>query len=344
MTESTSQPRADLAPETAAWRELALKVLEAATTHAVHCGTAQVEDFRKVVKETMAGLEDSASSSQALIAAGVLSQAIAHYCGQTQREVDAMHVELNDTLQVFLEHLEQLHPEPTSQGLVADLRNLVEDAMNGGRLGAAHEEVSAKLRELAEQAATKRKRSLELAENLKDRVTILQQPAGAGLPASVPVSAAVDLVTGLPNKPEAEAAVQRALESAANAYVAVFYLHRMPLTNARFGEAIGNQVILFCSQHIATMVTRGNDQLFRWSGPAFVAVLERQESALNVSSEVQRMVSAPLSRFFETSSRSVYLPIKMTATVLPLADTNFAEVSGAIEHYVLQASGGSSEN
>jgi hypothetical protein len=68
-------------------------------------------------------------------------------------------------------------------------------------------------------------------------------------------------------------------------------------------------------------------------------VLERQESALNVSSEVQRMVSAPLSRFFETSSRSVYLPIKMTATVLPLADTNFAEVSGAIEHFI-QASGG----
>ena len=200
MTESTSQPRADMAPETAAWRELALKVLEAATTQAVHCGATQVEDFRKVVQDTMKGLDDSSNPSQALIAAGVLSQAITHYCGQTQREVDAMHVELSDTLQVLLEHLEQLHAEPTSQGLVGELRSLVEDAIEAGRLGAVHEEVSAKLRELAEQAATKRKRALELTENLKDRVTTLQQPAGAGLPPAAPVSTAVDLVTGLPNK------------------------------------------------------------------------------------------------------------------------------------------------
>jgi GGDEF domain-containing protein len=128
-------------------------------------------------------------------------------------------------------------------------------------------------------------------------------------------------------------------ESAPKSYAAVFYLHRMALINARFGEAIGNQVLLFCSQHLATTVTRANDSLFRWSGPAFVAILERQESEMAVSVEVQRLISAPISRFFETSTRSVYLPVKVTAEVIPLFHSNFAEVTDRLERFILTASG-----
>jgi GGDEF domain-containing protein len=153
----------------------------------------------------------------------------------------------------------------------------------------------------------------------------------------------VDPCTGLAKRPEAEAAMQRALDagpgSETNSYAAVFYIHRMALTNARFGEAIGNQVVLFCSQQLATGVTRANDSLFRWSGPAFVAILERAESESAVNSEIQRLISSPFSRFFETSSRSVYLPMKITGKVIPLFDTNFAEVSGQLDNFILTASG-----
>ncbi len=137
--------------------------------------------------------------------------------------------------------------------------------------------------------------------------------------------------------------MQRALESTSESgpkfYAAIFYLHRMQLTNARFGEAIGNQVMLFCSQHIATTVTRASDSLFRWSGPAFVAILERPESELAVNGEIQRLISTPFSRFFETSSRSVYLPVKVTAGVIPLYETNFAEACAHVERFILTTSG-----
>jgi hypothetical protein len=54
---------------------------------------------------------------------------------------------------------------------------------------------------------------------------------------------------------------------------------------------------------------------------------------------VQRLISAPFSRFFETSSRSVYLPVKVTADVIPLFNTNFAEVVDRIGNFVLKTSG-----
>jgi GGDEF domain-containing protein len=133
-------------------------------------------------------------------------------------------------------------------------------------------------------------------------------------------------------KADAEAAIRRALEGDAQGYVAMFYLHRMHLINARFGDAIGNQVILFCSQHIATHLTGATDALFRWRGPGFVALLERSDSALAVASEVQRFTSMPLSRFFETPSRTVYLPIKLTGEVLALHGKTFEEVLTSVQH------------
>ncbi len=336
--ESTA-PAPGASLEAGAWKEVTLLVLGATADHAVHCGDAEVEPFRQLVRDSVEGLKNPASSSQVLIAAGVLSQAIAHYAKQTQRAVDTLLTDTGSTIQVFLSHLERLHPDRDALGLVAELRRTLESALRAGNVGAQREALTEVLEKLSQQADERRRQSLELTGRLQDRITVLEQSLGARPPAVEGTPGPVDLCTGLPIRSEAEVALRRAVESDSKAYAAIFYLHRMVLTNARFGEAIGNQVILFCSQHIATTVTRGNDQLFRWAGAAFVAILERQESTLNVSSEVQRIVSAPLSRFFETASRSVYLPIKITATAVPLFDTNYAEVSAGIEQFILQASG-----
>jgi GGDEF domain-containing protein len=167
--------------------------------------------------------------------------------------------------------------------------------------------------------------------------------SGAGS-AAVEAVSSTDPCTGLPVRAEGEAALQRAITRQAHAYVAVFYLHRMALTNARFGEAMGNQLILFCSQHISSRLTRANDLLFRWSGPAFLAIIERSEPYLSVSNDVQRMISVPLSRFIETPSRSVYLPMKVTAEVFPLFKTTQEEVMGRIDRFIFTSSGQPSDS
>jgi GGDEF domain-containing protein len=164
-----------------------------------------------------------------------------------------------------------------------------------------------------------------------------------GIPGTEAVTNSLDICTGLPTRPDGEAAIQKAIQRNAHAYAAVFYLHRMAMTNARFGEAMGNQMILFCSQHISSRLTRANDLLFRWSGPAFLALIDRQDPHLAVTNEVQRMITVPLSRFIETPSRSVYLPMKITADVYPLWKTTSEEVMSRIERFVSAASGQPSE-
>jgi GGDEF domain-containing protein len=160
--------------------------------------------------------------------------------------------------------------------------------------------------------------------------------------ASAPVASApesVDACTGLPNRSQAEAAIGRAVAASAQpTYVAVFYLHRMNLANARFGAAIGDQIISFCGQHLTAALIKPDDALYRWSGPAFVAVL-RKESHPRISDEVQRAASSPVSRFFETASRTVYLPIKLSGGAIVVDDRTYREVTQQIERFVLEAAG-----
>lgn len=334
--------------ESTAWKDVALLLLGAAADHAVHCGSADVEPYRKHLRESIETLQHATESSQILMNAGGAVQAFAQYADKTQEQVEALVTEVNDTAQIFLTHLEKLHGDADTQSILADLRSTMEKALDEANLKTAREAALASLEQLAQHAAAKRTQTLELTGNLQDRFTVLEQSVTPGGTRALATPPTVDSTTGLPKRSDAEAAMQRTLESASEtgprSYAAIFYLHRMALTNARFGEAIGNQVMLFCSQHLATTVTRATDSLFRWSGPAFVAIIERPESELAVNTEIQRLISSPLSRFFETSSRSVYLPVRVTAEVIPLYETTFAEVTDKVEHFVLTTSGQGQSN
>jgi GGDEF domain-containing protein len=252
------------------------------------------------VREDLGALDDQAGASQVLIAAGSLAQAIEQYNGQAQRHFDGLVEEFRGVTRVLLQR---------SYGLPDPLKQSLESALGVNELPALDTHLR-RFRETVMNLPPEPARASE--------VTL--RPNDASAPG------AADPCTGLPTRLEAEATIRRAIGGTAQTYVIAFYVHRMNLINARFGDAIGNQVILFCSQHIATHLSGANDALFRWRGPGFVAVLERNESALIIASDVQRFTSLPLSRFFETPSRTVYLPIKLTAEVLPTAGKSADEV------------------
>jgi len=146
--------------------------------------------------------------------------------------------------------------------------------------------------------------------------------------------ATTDSITGLPDRSAAEAAIRRAISKEAQVLVAVFYLHRLPWINARFGEEIGNQVIQVCGEHLSAEVVVSKDSLFRWRGPAFLALLAREEPLVTVSKQIQHIVSIPVSRFFETSSRTVYLPLRLTAEVMSIAGMTYEDVADQIEKFI----------
>jgi hypothetical protein len=67
--------------------------------------------------------------------------------------------------------------------------------------------------------------------------------------------------------------------------------------------------------------------LFRWSGPAFLAILEREAGLADVAKEAARVGGAQLEREFELQDRSVLIPISSVFQSFPLSEEKSAEAA-----------------
>jgi len=154
----------------------------------------------------------------------------------------------------------------------------------------------------ADQLSDELEKSLEAAGDAGDRV----------------YGPASDPATGLPTRAAAQLALHKAWSSSRTSFAVAVWVERMKMTHARFGKSICDQVMQISSQTLAARLLKGEDLLFSWNSGGLVALLTREESAGIINIDVQRIVSTPINQYFELPSRTVYLPIKMCAEVLPL--------------------------
>ena len=96
------------------------------------------------------------------------------------------------------------------------------------------------------------------------------------IPAAAPVHGNNDDVTGLPPRTLAETAIAQASRSETPIYVAVMVIDRLSSFNATFGRETGDQVLCYFAGFVRRQLLP-DDQAFRWSGPALVALLPRND-------------------------------------------------------------------
>jgi GGDEF domain-containing protein len=317
-----------------AWKQLGCMLFEASLDQ-------PLQVLQRRLQETNAAGKDDPGGARVVIDAGSLARAIDRYTTQAQRRVDTRTELLLGWFLALMDHLEKVHAGARDFAQLAQIRKCF-DAGYPEEPEQVQELLAGCLSSLKRDFVEKQEAAETLAAALRDRVKLLEQsPSTTAVPAlaegSRLAAPVVDPCTGLPAKAEADAALRRAA-GGAQIYAAVFYVERISLINARFGEDLGNEIILFCSQHIASCLTRPNDLLFRWMGPAFVAILEREEGPLAVAREVRVVSARPLSRFFETPSRTVYLPIRLSAETIPMANQTYAAAADQIRNFILQAS------
>lgn len=115
-------------------------------------------------------------------------------------------------------------------------------------------------------------------------------------------------------------------------YAAAFYVQRLEQFNARLGDKIGNELLCLAAQRIVNALLRPGDQLFRWRGPAFVALLNRGDGLVDVRREVQRVVA---SRFhFELRGGAMLASIGVDAKVVSVATAcSSAEIIQEMEQF-----------
>jgi len=129
----------------------------------------------------------------------------------------------------------------------------------------------------------------------------------------------IDKVSGLKVRALAERAMAAAIERGRPSYAALFVVDRLHLINAQFGYSTGDRILRSYCGHLR-MFLLPQDQLFRWTGPAFVAVIERpDELADETEAEIQKIAASKLDVAVQIGNRSVLLPIVGTSVLMPLA-------------------------
>ena len=143
-----------------------------------------------------------------------------------------------------------------------------------------------------------------------------------------------DPVTGLDTRQSAEAEMAGRLhDRPEGVHLALFVIHRIQQINSRYGHAVGNEMLTTFLKHIAASLN-GKDQLYRWSGPAFLALVERDENSEAVMMEMRRIASYKIDKELEIRDRSVMVPLSASLCLISLKTTSrLAAVAAELDQF-----------
>lgn len=204
----------------------------------------------------------------------------------------------NDDCGERLDQIEAQIEETEALDGVRVLRFRLEECLQSLREHCRHqsEEMSRMLAQLHEQ--------VELANGVK-----YQNNKG--------LESSVDRLSGLEAREAAEQAFAAAVEREDPSYAALFVVDRLHLINAQFGYSTGDRVLRAFCGHLKSFLAP-EDHLFRWTGPAFVGLLDRKEEPAEIEADVERIAGFKLEAAVQIGNRSILLPVACASLLVPL--------------------------
>jgi GGDEF domain-containing protein len=108
------------------------------------------------------------------------------------------------------------------------------------------------------------------------------------------------------------------MESPQGKFVVIAVCSRVQAVNARFGYTVGDRMLGAFAEHFKKGLS-ARDQLFRWQGPALVALLERAERIERVRTEIRQFADVKFDKTTEVGQRTVLIPISASWSIFALA-------------------------
>jgi len=216
---------------------------------------------------------------------------------------------------------------------LGEIEDQIEEACNIDAVRVLRFRLTEYMQQVRDQTGHQRQKMAEALKELREQREIAQ-----GVRASKGTSAAVaqDSLTGLQARGCAERALTATLEAGLPAYAVLFVVDRLHLINARYGYSTGDQMLRVFCDHLASGVSPG-DRLFRWTGPAFVALLERVESQAEIQQEINRIASANLKITVQIGNGAVSLPIPTLSLLVPLAEMkSFSDLAIRMDSFIAE--------
>jgi GGDEF domain-containing protein len=296
--------------EEAAYRRVLSMLLEAVATHALNLDRDACRSFRERIGEIRQAMASEASLEALLVDAGAAVETIGDYARETTRLMQTQGADLQRMIAMLA-------------GTSTDIGGVGGQAWaplqkNGDSLerASAAEDASTvqtRLQEcqcaIQEDAKPKKPEPDKTVQELYPQISRKQEsPHNLGL----------DPVTDLPCETAAQTQFLSALRTGEQKHVAVFVLGSAQRINLRFGRAAGDEVIRALKQYLAGRLGSG-DRMFRWPGPAIIALLASTEPFERVRARLKRFLEKPIERTFDINGRSVLIPLSIAWSVFALS-------------------------
>ena len=303
-------------------------ILEAVACHAVESDPMEREAFQVSLRQLVERMEHSTSSDGTFVLAGEAIKSIEAYNRGVQRALNSQMKELQSIVSLFTRSMLQISKgSAASATKLHQIERQIKKSSQIDDLRALKTQLEQSLEVICEEAAAQERRSEEISDRLRDAMS---RPASAAV-----LSEAVadfDLVTGLPNFRAAEQALLTAISTGTSTYAVLLSVDRVEIINSRFGTAVGDRILMLFGQHLAQRLSP-TDQLFRWRGPGFLALIDRSGPEISVRADVARMVAARLEPEIELGGRSILLPITASWMLTGVANSTMERISQKLDAF-----------
>jgi len=308
-------------------------LLDGIAAHALELDRAACRGFRELIAGIRGEVNAQAGAGTVLAKAGAAVHAIGEYTRQTASLVHAQAAEMRNMIAMLASTVVDIGG--AGERAVSRLQKIGDDlerAAAAEDIAGLRTRLQACLGEIREEAKKQRSESSQLVQALRREVS-RKQDAGRIV--------GLDLVTDLPGEAAAEAQFEIALRGGGQRHVAVFVLASARRINLRFGRAAGDEVVRALKQYLGEQLAPG-DQLFRWPGPALVALLAGTEPFDGVSARLKNVLEKPIERTFDVGGQAVSIPLSVAWSVFalspPMADLDrqihdFVASQGLHEEY-----------
>jgi GGDEF domain-containing protein len=292
------------------------QLLHAIGQHSIRADVEEQERFRLAMLELARQFEEPPPAAEVPRLSGEVVSVLGDYNARVQKCFRAQTAELQSIIEMLTKTMTAI--ASGAEHSISRLRE-IESSLQNATAVEDFQEVKVRMSEclntLRFEIERRREESAVQVRELKSAISRSERRALGVDPSPVKR----DPVTDLPDRPEAEAALIREAEARRSFFVAVFVLERVELINMRFGHAAGDQVLIAYGRHLTDHLESG-DRVFRWTGPALVALLNRAEPIAAVRESLAKFASKRLASSAVFGTRSVLLPIEAKWAVLSPAE------------------------
>lgn len=297
-----------------AMASLSQTLLGSIAREAICADAAEHIRFQESMLELDGKLRNTQESAEIYAISAAADKALQNYNTQTTKYFRNQTAELQSMASAAIGTVADIHSN--SAGSLINLRAMEQQVLRASSASSLTEcrlQLIECLASLREESKRQHQQSTQIVSRLHSELNHGNNPS------TRTIQAGNDPVSGLPSRPDAEAMLAAQYKGAhTSTFAVLFSIHRINIINTKYGYAAGDQVMRAFLNHLRSYLTIVDD-LFRWSGPAFLAIAHRPAGMNQFRTEIAKILGKRFEQELALPNRTALLPVSASALVIELA-------------------------